>query len=48
MNAALQRPRAEIKSDHASFSVRTEELMGLDLANATRATAAQADSIVFW
>lgn len=43
MKAVLQRLRAEIRSDRASFSARIDELKGLDLATAsTPATAAQA------
>ena len=42
MNAALQRLRAEIKSDYASFTARANELRGINLAAATPATAAQA------
>jgi hypothetical protein len=42
VNASLQRLRAEIKSDHSSFSARATELRGLSLADATPATAAQA------
>jgi len=41
-NAALQRLRAEIKSDHASFAARVEEIKGLNLAAPTAAVAAQA------
>jgi hypothetical protein len=43
VKAELQRLRAEIRSDRASFSARIDELKGLDLATAsTPATAAQA------